>query len=285
MSKRNKFGLSRYIPDKVRRKIRKDAGFGCVICGYPICQYDHIDPEFEIAKTHNPSKMTLLCGSCHDKKSRGQISKELVFAAKNSPRSKEKGFVSDFFDFGGEIPIICLGKQKFINTPNLIHIEGVPILYFKIQSLGGNQKTLLNAVFYNDLNEPQFIIEDNVWYSATSVWDLEIKGTFLTIRDSEGSISLKVEIKPRKEFIVHHINMNFKGYQLIGNSEKFIVITPSGKQIIALSNEVIASGYSAIKIQNEELILRNISFHSGEIDLRNSGAEFCYFGKETKVII
>lgn len=79
--------------------------------------------------------------------------------------------------------------------------------------------------------------------------------------------------------------MNFNGYRILGDEERFTIQTPEGKQIIALSDEVIASGFAALKINRGTLILRNMSFQKGEIDLRNAGAEYCYFGKETKIIM
>jgi len=39
----NQHNLSRDIPRTVKRKVKKDSGFGCVICGSAICQYEHID--------------------------------------------------------------------------------------------------------------------------------------------------------------------------------------------------------------------------------------------------
>lgn len=61
----NRHGLSRYIPPNIKRTIRKQCGFGCVVCGVAFSMYEHIDPEFCDAKEHDPNKMELLCGSCH----------------------------------------------------------------------------------------------------------------------------------------------------------------------------------------------------------------------------
>lgn len=53
---KNKFGLSRYIPSDVKLQVRKNSGFGCVICGMGIIHYEHVDPEFHVAQTHDPDK-------------------------------------------------------------------------------------------------------------------------------------------------------------------------------------------------------------------------------------
>ncbi|WBL44265.1 HNH endonuclease signature motif containing protein [Algoriphagus halophytocola] len=285
MTESNKHGLSRYIPAKIRRKIRKEAGFGCVVCGSAICQYDHVSPDFSNAHTHNPSKMTLLCGLCHDKKTRGILSLMLIEEAMRNPMAKKRGFVSDFFDFGENPPVVLLGRQKFINTLNLIHIDGTPILYFDLKVQNGRNVYLLNARFHDSKDNLLFQIEDNVWYCPSNSGDIECVGKTITIRDSNSTIALKVENIPHTAFKIHLVDMNFKGYKIKGNAERFEINTPEGKVLIALSEDVLASGYAALKISNGNLILRNISFHEGEIDLRNAGAEFCYFGKNTKVIL
>ncbi|HDZ0790542.1 TPA: hypothetical protein RRT77_004528, partial [Klebsiella pneumoniae] len=53
----NKFGLKRYIPSEIRKRIRIDAGYGCVICGGLFVDYEHIEPEFSKAVEHDPDKM------------------------------------------------------------------------------------------------------------------------------------------------------------------------------------------------------------------------------------
>jgi len=285
MGEVNANGLNRYIPVSVRKKIRKAAGFGCVVCGTAICQFDHVSPGFSEAYSHNPSRMTLLCGYCHDKKTRGILSVEFIQQAMKDPKSLQKGFISDFFDFGTVIPIVSLGKQKFVNTNYLIQIDGQHLLYISQKSENGVTGNFLNARFHDTQNREIFRIEENVWFSSTDNWDINFSGTVLEIRDQEGSVALKIENKPREEFIVHEVKMNYNGYQIQGDEERFSIQTPEGKEIIALSDEVLASGFAALKISKGTLILRNMSFHKGEIDLRNAGAEYCYFGKETKIIM
>lgn len=65
MAEENRFGLGRYIPPEIRRLLRKEAGYGCVICGNIIIEYEHIEPEFKDALEHDPNKMTILCPGCH----------------------------------------------------------------------------------------------------------------------------------------------------------------------------------------------------------------------------
>jgi len=60
MARTNKHGLPRHIPPEIKRAIRQACGFGCVTCGSAIGQYEHIDPEFAEATSHDPEKMAYL---------------------------------------------------------------------------------------------------------------------------------------------------------------------------------------------------------------------------------
>ena len=60
---RNQYGLTRTIPEDIKRQVRQACGFGCVCCGLAIATYEHIDPEFHFAESHDPDKMAYLCGA------------------------------------------------------------------------------------------------------------------------------------------------------------------------------------------------------------------------------
>ncbi len=85
MSERNQFGLPREIPGDVRRAIRKRCGFGCVICGAALYEYHHFNPAYVDAVEHNPNNIALLCGSHHDKATKGMLSDVTVREASLHP--------------------------------------------------------------------------------------------------------------------------------------------------------------------------------------------------------
>jgi hypothetical protein len=106
----NKYRLDRYIPSNIRRQIRQNSGFGCVICGCAICEYEHVNPPFSSAREHDPDKMTFLCSNCHDKVTRKIWSKDKVVKAMKNPYSlinKQSRFKLDltgsnsWINFGG----------------------------------------------------------------------------------------------------------------------------------------------------------------------------------------
>lgn len=61
----NRFGLTRSIPANVALSVRRRCGFGCVVCGSAVYEYDHFLPEFKDAKSHDPNGIVLLCPNHH----------------------------------------------------------------------------------------------------------------------------------------------------------------------------------------------------------------------------
>jgi hypothetical protein len=56
--------LPRAIPEPVKREVRQRCGFGCVICGKPLYDYDH-KLGFSKVRRHVAEQITLLCPTHH----------------------------------------------------------------------------------------------------------------------------------------------------------------------------------------------------------------------------
>ena len=131
MKDTNSKGLGREIPSAIKREVRQRDGFGCVVCGSAIIQYEHFDPEFSEALEHTAAGITLLCGRCHDKKTRGLLSLETVKRAVRNPRCKQSGFSFEAFDVDHQPPSISLGTLKFRDVAVLIKVLGESIFSIK----------------------------------------------------------------------------------------------------------------------------------------------------------
>jgi len=55
------------ISDPIKREVRQRCGFGCVICGVPIYDYEHMVPHTEVQE-HLANNVTLLCPTHHREK-------------------------------------------------------------------------------------------------------------------------------------------------------------------------------------------------------------------------
>jgi len=83
----------RNIPEAIKREVRQRCGFGCVICGAPIYEYDHII-DWSIVKKHEAKNITLLCPQHHTEKTKGLLTREQVANSNMNPFSLQKGKVS-----------------------------------------------------------------------------------------------------------------------------------------------------------------------------------------------
>ena len=74
---KNDHGLSRHIPEDVKREVRQRSRFGCVIpgCRRAFYEYEHIEPEFKDAKSHDPAAICLVCPN-HNPRRTGGLGQE-----------------------------------------------------------------------------------------------------------------------------------------------------------------------------------------------------------------
>ena len=209
-NKKNRYGLSRDIPLGIKREIRQRCGFGCVVCGSAIYQYEHIDPVFVDAIKHEPSKMALLCGTCHDNVTKEIWSKEKIKRALASPKCLEKGFSFGAFDIGYEHPQIVLGSTTIIDTYNLIEVFGESLLKIEPPEEIGSPFRI-SASFYDQFGNKIFRIVQNEWQSYANNWDVEITGARITIRHAPKQIIFVLRVEPPNRLIFEKLNMFYRG--------------------------------------------------------------------------
>lgn len=275
MSKINKHGLSRWIPGNVKREVRKNSGFGCVICGLAICEYEHVTPEWNDAKVHDPNCMTLLCGSCHSKKTRGIYSVEKIKNAMKTPKCREDGFNRDYLDFGKNKPIIQLGKTTFYHPESLITVNGMSILSILPPVTTDTDEPFGLFAYFSD-NEGEGIlgIENNIWKGNSHYWDIETKGRKLLIRKKLGDIVLDIENIPNDRFIIHHIKMRYQGYDIIGNDQGVKILTPSNEEIFTLCGGGEIYGKIVLDIRDNQLFLTNLILNNAELNWAGGGVAY-----------
>lgn len=211
----NKHGLERYIPADIRKQIRSNSKNGCVICRNGVYQYEHIDPEFNDAKNHDPNKMCCLCASCHDKVTRGQLSKKTVLSKYQEIRNNtDSQSPSEFFDFYEGKALL-----KFGNLVSEISPESVLEIYdeelFSVTPGSKGEIGKVNAKFFDDNENLLFEIKGNEWFGPSEHFDLEITGKSFTIRLPNGRIGLKLVHNPPDEIEIERLDMRYKDVHLL----------------------------------------------------------------------
>lgn len=215
----NKHGLSRPAPSPVRRQVRQECGFGCVICGASIYEYAHLDPPFRDAKEHRPERMALLCPNHHTKLDKELISLETVESARSNPQSQRDGFASDFFDIGmKEHPTIEFAGSVAENCVVPLQYRDVPLCKIESAEEGG-APFRLSAQFFNSEGEPSLRIIENEWQASTDNWDVEATGARIVVRDAHRHISLRIVADPPDKLIIDRLDMRVGEFHLNGTDE------------------------------------------------------------------
>ena len=141
---------SRNIPLPIQREVRQRCGFGCVICGVPLYEYEHLE-EWAKVKRHVTEEITLLCDQHHREKTAKLLPKEVVREANSNPFNLKKG-VSKQYDlhFSGKEAEITIGGNIFTCEDHgygtaiiPISVDGTPLVGFVL----GDRHLLLNLSF------------------------------------------------------------------------------------------------------------------------------------------
>lgn len=233
---KNKYGLSRNIPPNIKYQIRKDAYFGCVRCGVAIVEYEHIDPEYSQAKEHDPSKMTLLCPTCHTKVTQNFSTKKLVWDWKKNPYGKINGNCHSSFDIDSDNFFVWLSGSKFENFEKLITIEDVCILSIKTPEKKGSP-FMLSGLFYDDNGNKILEIIDNEWIAESNVFDVVCSAGKIGIRQ-DGKFVLKIICFLPNQIVIETIDMYYKKYRITGNQNQLKITTPTGQEIQLMSGNL-----------------------------------------------
>lgn len=225
---KNRFGLNRHIPSDVALAVRRRCGFGCVICGASIVQYDHITPPFADAQSHDPLGIALLCGSCHDQVTRKYWSRERVAAALAQPHCKASGFSWGEFDFGNNQPSLRFAGVTLSNCPVPIAIEGKPLFRLEgPEELGGPFR--LSGDFFDSRGRSVCSIDQNRWQLRSKAWDVQFTGGRIEVKSQKGAYALVLVADPPHGLRVERLEMLVRGRLLIGDGEKLVVRRQYGR--------------------------------------------------------
>ncbi|HGE6483872.1 TPA: HNH endonuclease [Klebsiella variicola] len=208
----NKHGLKRYIPADIRRKIRQDAGYGCVMCGKVFTDYEHIEPEFNNAREHDPEKMTLLCKGCHDDVTDKRISKRKVWLAKENPFTKKNKLVKGILDPDTDEMKLKIGSLISIGASIVIIVHGKPLFWFSVPETSG-EPLYLNAIFSDDKGIIAYI-EDNIFHGVVASQDIDTEGYTIEVRYGVGDIALILKAEGDAPLFIERFSFCYLGNRI-----------------------------------------------------------------------
>lgn len=222
--KKNKYGLSRRVPPEIKRQIRKDDGYGCILCGDIFVQYEHIDPLWCDAEIHDASKMALLCTSCHDKVTHKRIAKSIIAKAKKEPFCKRKGFAEGKFYPHPEDMKIQIGSSVFSNTDIAITISGKPLIWITRDIHDKACPLQYCGIFYDSSGRKIAYLNKNTFIGLIEECDFQAIENRIEVRVKQREINLILKIEGDKHLEIE--KMNFKVHQtkfLLGKQKEIIL--------------------------------------------------------------
>ena len=237
---KNIYGLGRDIPEDIRRRVRQECGFGCVICGLAIAQYEHIDPSFADATVHDPENIALLCGSCHDRVTRGVWSKEKVLKARITPKIFVQGYARDAFDFKAPFDLF-VGDNRFTDVRCVVR-KSTGDEWFSIEAPeDAEAPPRLSAKFFAPNGHLGLEIYQNEWWCSTGVWDLQISGSIIEVRTEPSKVMLRLKARPPHGLEIQYLNMVFQDTGILIDKCGTVLLTVAGTQIQMKGSEVASA--------------------------------------------
>lgn len=230
---------SRNIPLPIQREVRQRCGFGCVICGMPLYEYEHME-EWALVRRHVADEITLLCDHHHREKTNGLLPKEVVRKANENPFNLHEGISKPYLlHFAGDEAIVEIGGNTFsckdqgYGTAMIpISVDGTPLIGLIL----ADGHFLLNLVIFNEYNSPVLHIKNNQLIFKPVAWDIQLVGTVLTVRENHRKILIEIEFCPPNKVI-------FKRGRFLRNGVE-ILVRPTN--ILIANNSTIIKGCSAI---------------------------------------
>lgn len=277
-TKINKHGLTRYIKKSIKEQIRKDAGFGCVICGSLIVEYEHIEPEYHNAKVHDPKCMTILCPFCHDKVTKKRISKKAVWKAKEKPMALIKGFVNDYLSVETDDATFKIGSTVTSMTNVVLNIYGKPILWFEPPSQS-DEPFKLCCVFYDKNSKVTAFINRNEFVGLVGDKDILSEGTRIEIVESKKHKLLVIDVEGDAPIHIKTLDMMYADAQVTVKPSGQLVLK-QGKSEMTLDSCTISNCGSGFSFGGIPRVRKLNPIKSAfEIDRTNATDLFSFYGE------
>ncbi|MFG2309648.1 HNH endonuclease [Streptomyces sp. NPDC048566] len=204
------------IHETVKREVRKRCGFGCVLCGAPIYQYDHMH-EWSQGGTHEPDNLTLLCASHHEEKTKKLLPTEKVRQANKNPfnRSRTESPAHVLHYYGDSFEVF-MGSTQFTQTLspggacNLVEVNSESLLNLRVDQ----GSLLVSLKLYGSDGSPLVTIDDNELTYKTASWDVQFKGRALTVREGKGKIRARLAFDPPRRLHLQRALFHHDGLQV-----------------------------------------------------------------------
>lgn len=237
------------IPLPMQREIRQRCGFGCVICGLPLYEYEHMLGWANV-KEHVAEDITLLCDRHHRERTGGLLPIEEVRRANADPYNLRTG-VSKPYDlhYSGASCEANIGGNTFTTADAGYGTVMVPVSVDGIVLLGfilAEGHLLLNMVLFDESNELVLHIRNNELVYRPDAWDIELIGRQLIVREASRKILIDIVFEVPNRIVIARGRFLCNGVEILVRPDHLLIT----------NNATLLSGCSAINCPGGLLIGR-----------------------------
>lgn len=190
-------------PARVARTLRREACFGCCVCGGPIFEYHHILPYAREAH-FRPEDMMVLCPNHHAEANALVLDESEQRDRKANPFNCERGFAAGQLALKQRSTEIDLGGHCFVaDAGEVIRVDGDVLMAIDLSATGSLLVTL--RLFDHEDNLVAEVVE-NEWISHDPLpWDIEFRYRELKIRNAPRNIALTIDCRDEPVAIRGHL--------------------------------------------------------------------------------
>lgn len=238
----NKHGLTRDIPEGVKREVRQASYGGCVICGNLPYTYEHFDPPFADATEHRPEGIALLCPKHQQERLAGTLTIGAVRRALANPCNRDHHPVWTTHFTEDRMRLNLFGNE--VEGPSVgFAINGHVVFGIKAPQ-EPNGLWLMTGSFCDPSGRETLRFVDNEVITNNGAWDVTFEGPLLTVRSGPGTIVAQVGFRPEEGFIdLNRLQMRLGNDHLLRGTPTGIAIEgPQLKLVIDGISGSYASG-------------------------------------------
>lgn len=235
---------NRNIPLPIQREVRQRCGFGCVLCGLPLYEYEHMLGWAEVRR-HVADELTLLCDQHHREKTSGLLPAGEVTRANAHPFNVREGTSKPYaLHYSGSECEAIVGRNRFTTSDGgdgtqiaPIVIDDFPLLAFVLQ----DGHLLLHLNLFDENNILVLRIVNNQLVYSTSPWDIRLVGRSLEIREGAGRFLIDISFEVPNRIVVRRGRFLRNGVEIVIRPD-FALITNDGTLLSGLNVVNCAAG-------------------------------------------
>jgi hypothetical protein len=196
------------VPMQIQKQLKKEALYGCAICGCPILEFAQITLDNDDTQTFLPENMVSLCPFHHLQYKNGDsLSDSSLLHAKDNPYNKRHE--NNAFTIQSQDILVNVGKCKFVNTSRILIADDFDIVSIKRED---EKYVLLDINFFDKLNNLTAMVTENSWTAEKSTdWNIIYKPGHLTIQNQLKSIIFETKIALDSNGNEHQITITADG--------------------------------------------------------------------------